>query len=246
MGTSPGNALITGASSGIGRDLARLFAKNGYRLVLIARRADRLKEFEASQAISADLSDPACVDSIARRLERPVDVLVNNAGLGTWGPFARTDGDVELKMMQVNMIALVQLTKLLLPPMLERRRGRILNVASTAAFQPGPMMAVYYATKAFVLSFSEALSEELRGSGVTVTALCPGPTETEFQSAAKMGRTPLKMMSSERVAKIGYDALMKGRRVAIPGVMNRSLARAAKFLPRGFVTRMVRRFQEPP
>ena len=179
-------ALITGASSGIGLDLARLFAKDGHDVVLVARSEGKLREIAAelerdfgmtAHVIVADLAKPDAPQTLVAQLPVDVDVLVNNAGFGVLGPFVETDLAKELEMIQVNVVALTHLTKLLLPPMVARRRGRVLNVASTAAFQPGPLMAVYYATKAYVLSFSEAIADELRDSGVTVTALCPGPTE---------------------------------------------------------------------
>jgi hypothetical protein len=244
-------ALVTGASSGIGRELAKLFAHHGFHLILVARRTDKLRELADeiradAQIIAADLAHPRAPANLVRELHDPLDVLVNNAGVGVWGEFARTELEAELNMIQLNVTSLVHLTKLVLPTMLERKAGRILNVSSTAAFQPGPLMAVYYATKAFVQSFSEALSEELRGTGVTVTALCPGVTDTNFQATADMKRQDLPAMSAERVAGIGYRALMKGQRVAIAGTMNRTLATAVKFLPRGFVTRMVKRFQSAP
>ena len=193
-------ALVTGASSGIGLELATLLAKNRHGVVLVARGKDRLdgiargltEEFGvAATVLPADLADPAApLDVFLTLAERKVaiDVLVNDAGFGVYGFFADTPLEKELAMIQVNVTALTHLTKLFLPGMLERRRGRILNVASTAAFQPGPLMAVYYATKAYVLSFSEALGNETAGSGVTVTALCPGPTLTHFQRRADFKR----------------------------------------------------------
>src|SRR5438128_1555599 len=192
------NALITGASSGIGLELAKLFARDEHDVVLVARRADKLKQLAAqlgsahnirATVIPADLADPAAPEEIFRALRAAdveLDVLVNNAGFGVTGPFLATDAAAELRMIQVNVTALTHLTKLFLPGMLGRGAGRVLNVASTAGFQPGPLMAVYYATKAYVISFSDALAEELRGTGVTVTCLCPGPTKTGFQEAAHM------------------------------------------------------------
>ena len=249
-------ALITGASSGIGLDLAHLFAADGHDVVLVARSEDKLralgKELEAKHGITAtvivaDLAKPDAPQQISV-IAPPVDVLVNNAGYGTSGKFAETDLRAELDMIQVNVSALTHLTKLFLPQMLERKRGRILNVASTAAFQPGPLMAVYYATKAYVLSFSEAIAEELRGTGVTVTALCPGPTATEFQKNAGLGSEALlKLMrpvSSMDVARAGYHGLMRGKRIVIPGMKNKLGVQSLRVSPRALVTRVVRGLQE--
>jgi short-subunit dehydrogenase len=249
-------ALVTGASSGIGRDLARLFARDGQDLVLVARDSVRLGELAdelqrlhdvRAHVLVADLADPGAPAGIMRGLEERrigLDYLVNNAGFGGSGPFAQRSISGELAMMQVNMVALTHLTRLVLPAMIARRRGRILNVASTAAFQPGPLMAVYYATKAYVLSFSEALASELRGSGVTVTALCPGPTRTGFQAEAKIEesrlvRGPL-LMESAAVARAGYQGMMRGRTVVIPGLLNWLLAQAVRITPRRLVTAISR------
>jgi short-subunit dehydrogenase len=249
-------ALITGASSGIGLDLARLFARDGWELVLVARNETRLREL-ASQlgvpttVIAADLSKPDAAQHLADELRAKsitIDALVNNAGLGVAGPFAENDLDKVLEVIQVNVVALTALTRLLLPPMVARRSGRILNVASTAAFQPGPLMAVYYATKAYVLSFSEAIADELRDSGVTVTALCPGPTETGFAAAANIGATRLftlaKPAGAAAVARAGYEAMQRGRRVVVPGIKNKLLAQSVRVTPRRLVTAIVRKFQE--
>jgi short-subunit dehydrogenase len=259
MGEQKLTALITGASSGIGEDLARLFAADGHNVVLVARSGERLhalagelrdrKHIDAS-AVVADLSDPASPDRIARELaerSQPIDVLVNNAGFGQYGLFATVDA-VELgRLLQVNIGALTLLTRLLLPGMLSRRSGRVLNVASTAAFQPGPLMAAYYASKAYVLSLSEALAEETRGTGVTITCLCPGPTTTRFQARAGMQKSKLfKMMStmsSAEVALAGYRGVMSGRRLVIPGLMNKVGAHATRFAPRILPPRIVRALQ---
>jgi short-subunit dehydrogenase len=249
-------ALITGASSGIGADLARLFARDGYDLVLVARREEKLRELAkelgvTSTVIAVDLSKADAAQQLANALVEKsinIDVLVNNAGLGLAGPFIANDFAKDLEMIQVNIVALTQLTKLLLPGMVSRRQGRILNLASTASFQPGPLMAVYYATKAYVLSFSEAIADELRDTGVTVTALCPGPTATGFGSVAGMEQTRLftlmKPMSSADVAKIGYEAMKRGRRVVVTGVMNRLLVQSIRISPRRMVTTIVRKLQE--
>jgi short-subunit dehydrogenase len=250
-------ALITGASSGIGLDLARLFAKDGHDVVLVARSEGKLREIAAelerdfgvtAHVIVADLAKPDALRTLVAQLPVDVDVLVNNAGFGVLGPFVETDLAKELEVIQVNIVALTHLTKLLLPPMIARRRGRVLNVASTAAFQPGPLMAVYYATKAYVLSFSEAIADELRDSGVTVTALCPGPTETGFAAVADMTSTRLfniaKPMSSAEVARAGYEAMKRGRRVVVPGLKNKLLTQSIRVSPRRMVTTIVRKLQE--
>jgi short-subunit dehydrogenase len=256
MDQSRQTALITGASSGIGRDLAELFAQGGYNLVLVARNADRLgelaTEFQSRFHVSAvavpiDLADPAAPEELYHLMEEQaiaIDVLVNNAGFGTNGPFAKSDLVAQLQMVQVNVTALTHLTRLFLPEMLRRKRGRILNVASTAAFQPGPLMAVYYASKAYVLSFTEAIAAELKRSGVTVTALCPGPTITDFQRRAGIQNSRLfqaNTMSSMAVAKAGYDGLMKGKTLVIPGVKNKVLAAAVRFTPRRVVTSIAKK-----
>src|SRR4028118_836546 len=198
-----GTALVTGASGGIGLELARVFAQNGYDLVITARSKERLhalsNELQAKHQVSvrvlvADLAEPKAPQQIFDELQRDgvtVDVLVNNAGFAAYGPFLQTALDAELQLLQVNVTALTHLTKLFLPQMLQRQRGKILNVASTAAFQPGPLMAVYYASKAYVLSFSQAVGEELRGSGVSVSCLCPGPTTSGFQERAAMQKSRL-------------------------------------------------------
>jgi len=250
-------ALITGASSGIGLDLAHLFAADGYDLILVARSEGTLRELArelvdkygiAAHVMPADLQQPDAPRRLFEAVQQPVDVLVNNAGFGVSGPFAETDLGKELAMIQVNIAALTHLTKLFLQPMVARGRGRILNVASTAAFQPGPLMAVYYASKAYVLSFSEAIAEELRKSGVTVTALCPGPTATGFAAAADMTNTRLfrikKPMTSMEVAKLGYRGMQRGKRIVITGAVNKLLAQSVRVSPRALVTKVTRTLQE--
>jgi len=252
-------ALITGATSGIGYELSKLFAQDGYNLVINARHeqdlnevADELEEaFGISIAVIAkDLSEPGAPDEIFLSLQDQsikIDALVNNAGFGLYGSFAETDLSTEQAMMQVNMVALTHMTKLFLGHMLEQNEGGILNVASIASFQPGPMMAVYYASKAYVLSFSEALSSELSGSSVTVTALCPGPTATDFQERADLDTdrwlTLMKMMEAENVARAGYRALKKGRAVVVPGLMNKLIVFFERFIPRALLTDIVKRAQ---
>lgn len=253
-------ALVTGASSGIGLELCRLLAADGHQLVLVARDPEKLAPVskELSErfgarviSIARDLTNPEAPVEIFRELERrsmSIDVLVNNAGYGLRGFFARTDPVLELEMIQVNVRALTHLTKLSLPHMLKQRQGKILNVASTAAFQPGPLMAVYYASKAFVLSFSEAIANELGGSGVTVTTLCPGATETGFQKRAGMEGTRLfrgrNVMDAQTVARLGYRGLMRGKRLVIPGLWNRLLVQSVRIGPRALVLKIARALQE--
>jgi len=252
-------ALVTGASSGIGLELARLFAHDGYRLVLVAKNRARLEEVAGEFAhafgaevmvLAQDLAQSDSPDKIYAEMQArsiAVEVLVNNAGFGTYGFLAETDLKAELQQLQVNIVALTHLTKLFVRGMLDRGHGRILNVASTAAFQPGPLMAVYYASKAYVASFSEAIANELQGTGVTVTCLCPGPTRTEFHTRAGMERSRLvmgKMMDAAAVARIGYRGLMAGKTLVIPGLRNQLLALGAKLGPRGLVTKAAREFQE--
>ena len=257
--TAGGTALVTGGTSGIGYELAGLLARDGHPLVLVARgQADldrvagelRQRHGVAVETVAADLSRREAVEAVAAEVERRgivVEMLVNNAGFASYGPFAESDLDHELAMIRVNIEALTHLTRRFLPGMLARRRGRILNVASTAAFQPGPLMAVYYATKAYVLSFSEALAEELRGSGVTVTALCPGPTATGFQERAALEESRLirnrSLLDAHTVATVGYAGMLAGKRLVIPGARHWLTAEAVRFMPRRAVTSMVRRAQ---
>jgi short-subunit dehydrogenase len=243
-------ALVTGASGGIGLEIARVLASD-HDLVLVARSAAKLDalatELGGARVIAADLSDPGAVGKVAAEVP-DVDVLVNNAGVGDFGAFATVDPDKTLAMIQLNVTSLTALTRRYLPGMLERGSGRVLNVASTASFQPGPLMAVYYATKAYVLSFSEALAEEVRGSGVTVTALCPGPTASGFQAAADMELSPLvanrKLPTAADVARYGVKAMQRGEAVAVPGAMNKIMAASVRFTPRPVIRRIVRRMQE--
>jgi len=251
-------ALITGASSGIGLDLARLMARD-FDLILTARNQSRLehlaKELQDQHGnrvhvIPGDLARPEAPEEIFAEIKQrslQVHVLVNNAGFGGYGPFAETGLQAELDMIQVNITALTQLTQLTLPGMLERKRGRIMNVASTAGFQPGPLMAVYYATKAYVISFSEAIANELKDSGITVTCLCPGATETEFAKRADMEKSRLfkiGRMRSEDVARAGYRAMLRGKTLVIPGAKNWLLAESVRFSPRKLVTAIARSLQE--
>lgn len=253
-------ALITGASSGIGYEFCKLLAQSGHRLVLVARNQEQLQAVaqEMSQVhqiqtevITADLSQPGAAQEVVKKVESlgwSIDVLINNAGFGLFGDFASSKWEKELSMIQLNIVALTELTKLLLPNMLKNKNGRILNVASTAAFQPGPLMAVYYATKAYVLFFSEALAEELESTGVSVTALCPGPTQSRFQKGAEMEKSKLiqgAIDSPANVAQKGYRALLRGQRVVVVGFKNRMLAQSIRLMPRSWATRAVYNAQKP-
>ncbi len=253
-------ALVTGASSGIGEEIARNLAARGHDLVLVARRADRLRQLSQelqargaqAHVVAADLAQRDGADLLAQELATrglQVDVLVNNAGFGVFGKHVDSPLADEQQMIDVNITALTRLTKLLLPGLVQRGRGRILNVASTASFQPGPYMAVYYATKAYVLSYSEALAEELAGTGVTVTALCPGPTASGFQDRAAMQDSALvrgkNLPTAAEVARYGVAAMLRGQRVAIHGWMNWAMAQSVRFTPRRLVTALVALMSRP-
>jgi short-subunit dehydrogenase len=259
MAQSEGTVLITGASSGIGLELARRFAMNGFDLVLVARRKDKLDELAQNltashaikvQVVEADLTRAQAPHDIydkVKALGTAIDILVNNAGFGARGAFAEIPVERQLDMISVNITALTHLTRLFLPDMLARRSGRILNVASTAAFQPGPLLAVYYATKSFVLSLSEALHEETAGTGVTVTCLCPGPTITEFAQTADMENTKLfklGAMTAADVAALGYKATLAGKRLVVAGLFNQVLAFSTRLAPRSLLTKIAKNLQE--
>jgi len=243
-----GVALITGASAGLGVEFARQLSSKGHRLVLAARRRDRLDALVAelgnARAIEIDLSQPgatAVLMSDLREAGDQVDILVNNAGFGLRGPFAELDAARQREMIDLNCGVLTELCRAVAPAMLERRSGAILNVASTAAFQPGPWMAVYFATKAYVLSFTEALHEELKPHGVKVSALCPGPTRTEFGAVAgfqSLGQFDRLSMEAGPVVRVGLDGLENNRAVVIPGTTNRIGAWSTRFAPRSFVRRV--------
>ena len=249
-------ALVTGASGGIGWELAREFAAGGYDLVLVARTVGKLEELAQElrsrhqatvRVLPKDLAQPNSAEEVFQELEgagATVDVLVNNAGFGTFGPFSQIELAVELEELQLNVVTLTHLTKRFLPGMLARRRGGVLNVASTAAFQPGPFMAVYYATKAYVLSFSEALAEEMQETGVVISVLCPGPTATGFTARAGLGDSKLQVSNAAAVARAGYQGFREGQRIVIPGFNNKLLAESVRLMPRKLVTKIVRRMQE--
>lgn len=256
MNKTTHTALITGASGGIGYELAKLFAKDRHNLVLVARNGPRLaqvadelqRQFGVSvKTVAIDLSEPNAPQSLFAQLQSDsivVDILINNAGYGQFGEFSDVPLEESLGQIQLNITALTALTRLFLGPMLERRSGRIMNVASTAGFQPGPLMAVYYATKSYVISFSEALANELAGKGITVTCLCPGATETGFASRAGNDKTrlfkSLRPMDAKTVARAGYHGLLKGKTLVIPGVRNWLVAESVRFSPRKMVTAVSR------
>lgn len=244
-------ALITGASNGLGAEFARIHAEKGDNLVLVARGKDKLallkQELERRFGVSVhiigrDLSDTGAPKTIYNELKSQnihIDYLINNAGFGDYGLYQKSNWEKQLQMINLNITALAYLTRLFLPDMIKQRYGRILNVASTAAFQPGPTMSVYFATKAFVLSFSEALANETKGTGVSVTALCPGATATGFKTAASMDNSNLfkgNIATSVEVASFGYKAMMRGRTTVIHGLMNRIMAFSVRFAPRKLVT----------
>jgi short-subunit dehydrogenase len=246
-------ALITGASAGLGAEFAGLFAKDGHDVVLVARRRDKLDTLAAeikekhgvtAHVIADDLGSPGAAERIVKELrDRGIEIefLVNNAGFGSTGAFADLALARELEMVQVNIVALVQLTRLLLPQMIERKSGRVLNVGSTAGFLPGPFMAVYYASKAFVNSFTEALAFELAGTGVTATVSCPGATATEFSQVAGNHSSPLfksGVMTAREVAEDAYRAMSRGEVVAVSGFKNKMRIASLRFAPRGLARKI--------
>jgi short-subunit dehydrogenase len=253
-------ALITGASTGIGRELAQIAAANGYDVILTARTAQSLQTAAAdierttsrkTHIFPIDLSQPNAARTLFADIARAgltIDVLINNAGFGLLGKFSELPEDEQMQMIQLNIGALTQLTRLYLPGMIERRTGYILNIASTASFQPGPLMAIYYASKAYVLSFSEAIHNEAKGTGVNVCCLCPGATRTEFQKRAGMAATKLfeggHVMSAQEVAQIGWDAMRHGKSSVIAGRMNATLAFFTRFAPRQMAAGIARSLQE--
>jgi short-subunit dehydrogenase len=249
-------AVITGGSSGIGLELARLAAID-YDLVLIARdeaglaraKAQLVAEGRNVDTLTLDLSAASAITSVIRVLgNRRIGLLVNNAGFATYGEFQREDISTMAGELELNVVALTQLTRAMLPAMIRYKEGRIINVASTAAFLPGPFMAVYFASKAYVLSFSVAVNEEINGTGVTVTALCPGPTATGFARRAKAERSRAfsgRLMSASEVARQGYAAAMMGKAIVVPGRVNRIQTWSLRLIPRALAARVVRRAQQP-
>jgi short-subunit dehydrogenase len=252
-------ALITGASNGIGLELAKVHASKGDHLVLVARNKAKLEELKTElenkhnikvYIIGKDLSVANAAQDVYTETKQQnitIDYLINNAGFGNYGMFVETDWNKELQMINLNITTLTQFTKLYLQDMVIRGSGKIMNVASTAAFQSGPSMAVYFATKAYVLSFSEAVDNEVSDKGITVTTLCPGATESGFQVAAAMEESNLvkgkKLPTSKDVAIYGYKAMMKGKTVAIHGLMNWIMANSVRFTPRSWVVKITRKLQ---
>lgn len=251
-----GMALVTGASGGLGVEFAEIFAREGHDLLLVARSEEALRKIASQLALrhgvnvrvlACDLTDENAVARIVAHTEElgeHVSILANNAGFGDLGPFASFDIDRQMKMIDLNVKTLTNLTYWYLGPMLDCRQGQILNVASLAAFQPGPLMSTYFATKAYVLSFSEALAEELRGTDVTCTALCPGPVDTAFWSNSHADRIALyssSFMSAHDVAEYAFESMQRGCVVAVPGAMNKAMACMVRMLPRCLVRRAVHR-----
>jgi short-subunit dehydrogenase len=251
--------LITGASSGIGLEFAKIFARHGHNLILVARSEETLKSLKEHleknfgvdvKILVQDLkyyNAPQAIYDAVKLDNINVNILVNNAGFGTYGKFSDTNLEAELEMIQVNITALTHLTKLFLKDMITHNTGRVLNVASTASFQPGPLMAVYFASKSYVLSFSEALAEELSNTKIKITALCPGPTQTNFQKSANIDDGKLfgnKDPTAKEVAEYGYDAMIQGKRVAVYGLKNKFLVQTTRFTPRNVITRIVKKMQE--
>ncbi|MDP4098795.1 SDR family oxidoreductase [Paenibacillus sp. P96] len=250
--------LITGVSGGIGKELADRFAKDGHHMVLVARSEDKIlklaQEYQnkygiQTTVIAKDVAKPGVPEEIYMELQAKgihVDYLVNNAGFGLFGTFMETDMEQEINMIDVNITALTVMTKLFLPDMIKRGQGGIMNVASLVGFFPGPLMSVYYATKAYVLSFTEALENEVSGTGVTVTALCPGLTSTGFVDRSGMGASKLvkgAIMDAGDVAEEGYRGFLRGKTLIMPGARNRFIAFLPRLLPRKMMTRMIRSSQ---
>jgi short-subunit dehydrogenase len=258
--TAPSStSLVTGASAGIGADIARELAARGHGVTLVARREDRLRELASeiqekhgvrTEVVACDLSDHAARERLVAELDEralTVEILVNNAGFGSAGMFQELDQEAEMQMVRVNVDALHHLSSVYVPPMVRRGHGAVLNVASTASFQPLARQATYGATKAFVLSFTEGLHSDLVDTGVTATALCPGPVKTEFVDVAGMGKAAdaspsFIWMSSEDTARAGVRGLERGKRVVVPGAMNRATAMGGQHTPRAVLLPVMRRF----
>ena len=251
------NIIVTGTSRGIGLELAKIHASKGGDLVLVARNKSKLDEIKTElekqykvsvHIISKDLSLTNSVQEVYNETIKEniqIDYLINNAGFGDFGMFVETDWNKELQMINLNITTLTHFTKLYLQDMIKRSSGKIMNVASTAAFQSGPTMAVYFATKAYVLSFTEAVSNEVSDKGITVTALCPGATETGFQTAGGMEESNLfkgkKLPTAKQVADYGYRSMIKGKTVAIHGMMNYIMSNSVRFTPRALVVKITRK-----
>lgn len=246
-------ALVTGASSGLGAEFARLLAARGYNLIIVARREDKLLELKKEltnvevKIMVKNLADTEAPYEIVRELENtPIEILINNAGFGNFGKFIETDLERDVEMIDVNITTLTVLTKLFAQKMAAQKNGKILNVASTAAFLPGPLMAVYYASKAYVLSFSQAIANELNGTGVTVTALCPGPTATGFEKAANLGASNLfkgKLPTAKVVAEAGLTALFTGKTTIVQGAKNKVMVFLLRLVPRSTAAAIARKVQ---
>lgn len=251
-------ALVTGAASGLGYELSVLLAKDNYDLILVDIDAPNLKKVKSKlnevyechvDIIIKDLSKSNVAREILNEINCiSIDVLVNNAGFGLFGTFSGTDWQRESEMLHLHILTVTHLTKLILPSMISRKAGKILNISSLAAFQPGPLMSIYYASKAYMLSFSEAIANELKGTGITVTVLCPGPTNTDFQSVVSENtlenKISFNMACPSKVARYGYTAMLKGKTVAIPGRFNKFLSVLPRFLTRNRATSIVRRIQD--
>ena len=252
-------ALVTGAASGLGYELALLLAADAYDLILVDIDKESLEKAKALinknfprkiRLFTKDLSALNAAQELFNEIgDTVIDVLINNAGFGIFGTFSNTDWQRESDMLNLHIITTTHLTKLVLKGMLERESGKILNMSSLAAFQPGPMMSLYYASKSYILSFSEAIANELRGTGVTVTVLCPGQTKTSFQEVVSEGncsenKISFNMGCAETVAKYGYEAMQKGKTVAIPGALNKFLSKLPRFVSRKTATAVIRRIQD--
>jgi len=259
LNTSAKTALVTGAASGLGYELALLLAGDGYDLILVD--IDKINLEKAKEIIGdgfpsniklmlKDLSTPNAAKELFDEIgNTAIEVLINNAGFGIYGSFGHTDWERESDMLNLHIITTTHLTKLVLKGMLERGSGKILNMSSLAAFQPGPMMSLYYASKSYILSFSEAIANELIGTGVTVTALCPGQTDTRFQEVVSEGNCPENKISfnmgcADEVANYGYKAMLKGKTVAVPGTFNKFLSKLPRFVSRKMATAVIRRIQD--